>query len=140
MGRVAPSNVTEFGWALAGEDTLTGELECEARQLLGKVEHDPTALLDDIDLSESDRAVRGDPGFRETLGSATREMLAQGVWGWVDDDMAFIKPWGFDVTELRVPVEIRYGQRTCSCRPLTGNGWRHTSLVRQGSSTSMAGT
>jgi pimeloyl-ACP methyl ester carboxylesterase len=27
----------------------------------------------------------------------------------VDDDLAFIRPWGFNVQELRVPVEIRYG-------------------------------
>jgi pimeloyl-ACP methyl ester carboxylesterase len=106
-----PSSVTAFGWAQHGEGTLTGELQRVARQLLVTVEHDPTALLGGIDFSESDRAVRGDPGFRETLGAATREMLAQGVWGWVDDDLAFVKPWGFDVSELRVPVEIRYGAK-----------------------------
>jgi pimeloyl-ACP methyl ester carboxylesterase len=104
-----PSNVTEFGWALDGEDTLTGELQHKSQQLLANVENDPTALLGDIDLSASDRAIRDDPGFRETLAVATREMLAQGVGGWVDDDLAFVKPWGFDVCELRVPVEIRYG-------------------------------
>jgi pimeloyl-ACP methyl ester carboxylesterase len=42
-----------------------------------------------------------------------RESVAEecrlGVGGWVDDDLAFITPWGFDVSELRVPVEVRYG-------------------------------
>jgi pimeloyl-ACP methyl ester carboxylesterase len=31
------------------------------------------------------------------------------VWGWVDDDLAFLRPWGFELTEISVPVEIRYG-------------------------------
>jgi pimeloyl-ACP methyl ester carboxylesterase len=31
------------------------------------------------------------------------------VRGWVDDDLALVKPWGFDVAEIRVPVWVRYG-------------------------------
>ena len=104
-----PINVTEFGWALAGEDTLAGELGRKAQEWLAKVEHGPTAVFEDVDLSESDRVVLDDPGFRRTFRAAILEMFAQGYWGWVDDDLAFVKPWGFDVGELRVPVEIRYG-------------------------------
>jgi pimeloyl-ACP methyl ester carboxylesterase len=104
-----PINVREFGWALAGEDTLAGELERKAQEWLAKAEHGPTAVFEDVDLSESDRVVLDDPGFRRTFRAATLEMFAQGYWGWVEDDLAFVKPWGFDVGELRVPVEIRYG-------------------------------
>jgi pimeloyl-ACP methyl ester carboxylesterase len=63
----------------------------------------------DVDLSKSDRAVLADPRVQDLLRASTREMFAQGVWGWVDDDLAVVTPWGFDVAELRVPVEIRYG-------------------------------
>lgn len=104
-----PSHVREFEWALAGEGTLAGELQREAQKALDRVDDDPTALLSDIELSASDRAVLDDPGVRQTLRASTHEMFAQGVWGWVDDDLAFIRPWGFDVQELQVPIEIRYG-------------------------------
>lgn len=104
-----PVNVREFGWAVAGEDTLAAELEREAQEWLAKVDHGPAAVLGDVDLSESDRAVLDDPGFQEVFTDATHEMFAEGHWGWVDDDLAFVKPWGFDVGELRVPVEVRYG-------------------------------
>lgn len=103
------ANVREFGWALAGEATLTRELEREAQAIFERVDDDPAAVISDIELSPSDRAVLEDPAVQGTLRASTREMLAQGVGGWVDDDLAFVKAWGFDVGELPVPVSIRYG-------------------------------
>ena len=105
-----PVNVRETNWALAGEQTLTKELEQEARRALERVDRDPTALFQTIELSASDRAVLADSGVREVLRAAVREMFAQGVSGWVDDDLALISPWGFEVEELTVPVDISYGR------------------------------
>jgi pimeloyl-ACP methyl ester carboxylesterase len=102
-------NIREFGWAFAGEETLARELEREVSEILHRLEDDPTAALAGIELSASDRAVLDDPGVRESLAKSTREMFVQGALGWIDDDLAFITPWGFDVEELRVPVEVRYG-------------------------------
>lgn len=104
-----PVNLREFGWALEGEPTLSVELAREARTALAKLDDDPTALLSDVELSDADRAVLEDPGLRKVLRAATHEMFAQGVSGWVDDDLAFVTPWGFTVAEIAVPVEIRYG-------------------------------
>ena len=103
------ANVREFKWALAGEDTLRPELEKQAEQAIAKVEADPTALLGEFELSPSDLAVLQDPRVQQRLRATTREAFANGVSGWVDDDLAFTVPWGFDVSELEVPVEIRYG-------------------------------
>lgn len=102
-------NVKEFGWALTGEQTLAHELDRESQRILERLDDDPTAALAGIELSASDRALLADPGVREALGRSTREMFAQGSWGWVDDDLAFIRPWGFELEELHLPVEIRYG-------------------------------
>jgi pimeloyl-ACP methyl ester carboxylesterase len=104
-----PVNVKEFGWAVGGEAILAPELRRLAQESLDRVDEDPTALVADVELSETDRTVLTDPGVREVLRASTREMFAAGAWGWVDDDLAFIWPWGFDLQELRVPVEIRYG-------------------------------
>jgi pimeloyl-ACP methyl ester carboxylesterase len=104
-----PSNVREVGWALAGEETLASELEREARKVLDRIDEDPTSLLDEFELSSSDRAVLEDPDIHELIRVSTHETFARGVSGWVDDDLAFISLWGFDLGELRVPVEIRYG-------------------------------
>jgi pimeloyl-ACP methyl ester carboxylesterase len=121
------TNIKEFGWALAGEDTLFAELERESRTILERVDDDPTAALAGIELSASDREVLADPAVRESLGKSTREMFAEGVWGWVDDDLAFIGPWGFDVDELRGPVEIRYGATDVLVPPAHGR-WLATHI------------
>lgn len=39
-----------------------------------------------------------------------RRAAMDGVEGWIDDDLAFVKPWGFDVTALAAPVAIWQGR------------------------------
>lgn len=104
-----PMNVKEFGWALEGELTLARELEQEARTAVERLDDGPAALLEDFDLSASDRAVLEREDVRRQFQESFREALAQGVWGWMDDDLAFVKPWGFELEEIRVPVQVRYG-------------------------------
>jgi pimeloyl-ACP methyl ester carboxylesterase len=45
------------------------------------------------------------------LVETIREAHRPGVWGRVDDDLAFLSPWGFEVTEIQGPVTIRYGRQ-----------------------------
>lgn len=33
-----------------------------------------------------------------------------GVWGWFDDDLAFVRHWGFDVASIAVPVRLWQGE------------------------------
>lgn len=105
-----PMNVQEFGWALAGEEVLRTELEREAAADLERLAADPSKLLsDDWELDAADRAVLADERAQVVMGEMMREAYRAGAWGWVDDDLAFVRPWGFDVEEVRVPVEVRYG-------------------------------
>jgi pimeloyl-ACP methyl ester carboxylesterase len=104
-----PANVKEFGWALEGEETLVPELEREAEKMLSQLDEDPAKVLSDFQLDEADRAVLQDQVIQQRMQRSFREAVALGIWGWVDDDRAFVTPWGFDVSEIRVPVQIRYG-------------------------------
>lgn len=104
-----PENVKEIGWALDGEATLVPELEREARKALDRLDADPVSLLSEFDLSDADRAVLARDEVRQSMQLSFREAMAQGIAGWADDDLAMVRPWGFDLTEIRVPVQVRYG-------------------------------
>lgn len=107
-----PLNVVEFGWALEGEEREAVELERELREMGERVAADPATLLgDDWGLDEADRAVMARPDMAEMIRESTADLVRGGIWGWVDDDLAFVRPWGFDVAEIRVPVEVRYGAK-----------------------------
>ncbi len=102
-------NIKEVSWALAGEDVLTPELETEHKQAEERVAVDPTTVLEGFELSDSDRAQLARPEAIQVIREATSEEAINGVGGWVDDDLAFLRPWGFDIGTISVPVLIRYG-------------------------------
>jgi len=115
-----PANVKEFGWAEAGEDVLVPELEREYEAMSRRVAADPTTVLGDFALSESDRAQLARPETIQIIRESTPEQGANGVWGWVDDDLAFTRPWGFDVGEISVPVLVWYGTTDVLVPPTHG--------------------
>jgi pimeloyl-ACP methyl ester carboxylesterase len=104
-----PMNVKEFGWAVAGEDTLVVELEREHAEMQARVAEDPTNVLGDFELSDSDRAQLARPEVMQVVRESTAEQARGGVWGWVDDDLAFVRPWGFELGDIAVPVLVLFG-------------------------------
>ena len=104
-----PENVKEFGWARAGEDVLTRELQALQEQFEERARVDPSTVLHDVDMSESDRAELARPEMAQIFGESTFEWAVNGVGGWVDDDLAVLQPWGFDPADISVPVLVRYG-------------------------------
>lgn len=45
----------------------------------------------------------------EDMAAAFHEGLRVGVDGWIDDDLAFTAPWGFDLEEIRIPTMLWQG-------------------------------
>jgi pimeloyl-ACP methyl ester carboxylesterase len=109
LAEMDPENVKEFRWAQAGEDVLTPALEQLQREVEERVAVDPSTLLGDFDLSDADREALARPEAMQIAREATAEWAANGVGGWVDDDLVILQPWGFDVATISVPVLIRYG-------------------------------
>lgn len=100
-------NVEEFSLARQGEAVLRPYLEREGAEL---AEADVAGLVAGLStlLPESDRAVMTDE-VGEDMVASFREALRTGVDGWLDDDLAFTAPWGFDLSALTVPVFVWQG-------------------------------
>jgi pimeloyl-ACP methyl ester carboxylesterase len=54
-------------------------------------------------------ALRDVPAAAESLALSLRLGVAAGPWGWLDDDVAWARPWGFCVADVEVPVIVRHG-------------------------------
>lgn len=104
-----PWNVKEFGWAIEGEEVLRPELERELAGMAERVAVDPSTILGDIDLSDTDRAELERPERMQIIRESIAEQAATGVDGWVDDDLASVAEWGFEVGRITIPVLVRYG-------------------------------
>ena len=113
-------NVDEFGRAVAGEEPLRGYLEAEAE---GLRDADPAALVAGLAtlLPPVDRAALTDE-YGEDMAAGMREALRPGVDGWLDDDLAFVRPWGFDLGEVRVPTAVWQGSEDLMV-PYAHGGW-----------------
>jgi pimeloyl-ACP methyl ester carboxylesterase len=100
-------NIDEFGLALEGEDALRPYLTAAREELTQATAEDLVTSLDSL-LPDVDRAaLTGE--FAEDMLAAFREGLGNGIDGWLDDDAAFTRPWGFGLDEITVPVMIWQG-------------------------------
>lgn len=48
-------------------------------------------------------------GMGQSVMDSFHEGLKSNADGWIDDDLEFIQPWGFDLREIEVPVIVYQG-------------------------------
>ena len=104
---MGPENHDEFGAALKGEavveqwmndnagsmKTVTGD---EIREAFGGL------------IGVADKAIL-DGDEADAMASSMRSALAVSFDGWIDDDLAFVKQWGFDLAAITKPVFLWQG-------------------------------
>jgi pimeloyl-ACP methyl ester carboxylesterase len=102
------SNVKEFGLAIAGDEEalLAGLGEDVASMRTATLEAVQTEM-GSILSAEDRQLLQGEMGV--FLVDSMRAAAAQGGLGGFDDDMAFVRPWGFDPAEIRVPTQVWQG-------------------------------
>ena len=102
-------NVGEFEAALRGEVDIRKIAETESAAMLTRFDSgDANFLGVNYEMPEGDRKQMAKHADR--IAIQLRAGLSSGVDGWVDDDIAMTKPWGFDVAEMKVPVMLTYGR------------------------------
>jgi pimeloyl-ACP methyl ester carboxylesterase len=108
MAGMAPLNVDEFGAALVGRPALEAVLK---PQVAG-IRSDPAGLVELLltELPAVDAAVLGRPDVAAMFTEASAEAVALSADGWIDDDLAFTRPWGFAPADIAVPVLVWHGE------------------------------
>ena len=107
LAGMAEENVEEMGAAVEGEAPLRDYLERFAEAIAGAT---PEGLAEELGglVSPVDAdALTGE--FAAHATAMVQEGVSTGVWGWFDDDMAFVRPWGFDLADIRVPITVWQG-------------------------------
>ena len=107
MVGMGEDNVEEFGAAIEGEEPLRRYLE-NAREEFKSVTVEGLVTSMATLLPDVDRAVLTDE-FGEDMVANLQEGMRIGVDGWLEDDLAFASPWGFDLSEIRRPTMIWQG-------------------------------
>jgi pimeloyl-ACP methyl ester carboxylesterase len=107
LAGMGAENVEEFNAALDGPEALLVFKERNwpiFREVTGdEVAESLGDLIDDVDRG----SLTG--GFADFVAASFREALRESYWGWFDDDMAMIRPWGFELASISVPVHVWQG-------------------------------
>jgi pimeloyl-ACP methyl ester carboxylesterase len=107
LAGMGEANVEEFNAAFAGSEELAPLLEHEAAEFRGATPEQIKDVMASV-LPPVDAAVLSGDRAAHWKRSSDRA-LAQGIAGWRDDDLAFVKRWGFELAEIRVPTLLWQG-------------------------------
>ncbi len=104
---MGPENVRDFEAAVAGRKAYASIASEQAEELALVTADDIVAalggLIDEVDTA----ALTGD--FARHTAATFRHAMAQGPGGMIEDTLQIVRPWGFDVADIRVPVAVWQG-------------------------------
>jgi pimeloyl-ACP methyl ester carboxylesterase len=109
------ANLVEWQAAQGGETTLRPLLEQELAAIAAGGGAGLAEALASI-VTDPDRAAL-DQGAGEFLHASIEH---SGVDGWLDDDLAFLRPWGFDLGTIRAPTLLVQGAHDLMVPPTHG--------------------
>jgi pimeloyl-ACP methyl ester carboxylesterase len=106
---MAGSNVKEYSRVDDDRDAIVKDLAKRAVE----IRDDPEQLLKLLlpELARPDRRIVDDVAIRRLLAQTYSEGLRVNADGWIDDIVAFRKPWGFDLADIDAPTLLWHGAK-----------------------------
>lgn len=78
--------------------------------------------------SPRDLELRQDPEYASILVESSNRAIKSGVGGRVDDQLALVRKWGFDLSDIPVPVTVIHGEEDRVVPPSHAL-WLHKNLI-----------
>ena len=107
LAGMGPENHEEFGAALKGEAEIREWMRVNGPALQKVSGSDFISAMGGL-LGEADKAALTQEVADASAGTF-RSALAKGFDGWIDDDLAFIQPFGFELEKINKPVVLWQG-------------------------------
>lgn len=101
------TNVAETRAALESREACERALDAEAAELLSATPETLVQAFRSL-LCPVDGAVLT-TDFADFVLRTVREGIGERRGGDVDDELAFVKPWGFELSHIRIPVLLMHG-------------------------------
>jgi pimeloyl-ACP methyl ester carboxylesterase len=107
LAGMGEGNLEEFDLVLAGEEALRPAIERDRGEMLAAT---PEQLRDAMapHLSPTDSEALT-AGLAEYFHSNLAHGIGESADGWIDDNLAFVKPWGFELSAIARPVLVVQG-------------------------------
>jgi pimeloyl-ACP methyl ester carboxylesterase len=109
MSGMGAENIAEFGAAVEGSEALEAFLSKEGQWVRRVTADEVIEGFGDLVSDADKRVLTGE--FAEWTAAGLRDSQRNGIWGWFDDDLAFVKPWGFDIGAISRPVAVWQGDQ-----------------------------
>jgi len=104
---MGPENHDEFGAALKGEAVIDQWMEDNAGPMKSVTGDEICEAFGGL-IGDADKAVL-EGVAADQMAASMRSALAVSFDGWIDDDLVFVKPWGFDLAAITKPVFLWQG-------------------------------
>jgi pimeloyl-ACP methyl ester carboxylesterase len=108
LAGMGEGNIDEFGAVLAGPDELNAFLDAARTEHISATPDELVAVMETL-LGPEDKSVLTGALAAWMLDTAAFG-LKDSADGWFDDDVAFVRQWGFDVRDINRPVLLLHGE------------------------------
>ncbi|MDX8029673.1 alpha/beta hydrolase [Lentzea sp. BCCO 10_0856] len=106
---LAPFDASGLAWFDGMVASAEASLRAAAAGRAAKERYEASGVEYDMEFSEADLATLRGPW--SWFGKVVEPALANGPGPLIDDDLAYVTPWGFDPASIRVPVLLLHGDR-----------------------------